>query len=64
MKKTNFKKVLSVFLTMLMVMSCWVFVAPETEALADTSSLDAAIAAYEGSGSASGYVVRSLKRRK
>ena len=24
----------------------------------------AAIAAYEGSGSASGYVVRSLKRRK
>ena len=29
MKKTNFKKVLSVFLTILMVMSCWVFVPGE-----------------------------------
>ena len=35
MKKTNFKKVLSVFLTILMVMSCWVWVAPnEVDAVA------------------------------
>ena len=38
MKKTNFKKALSVFLSVLMIMSCWVWVAP-TEAEAATTEV-------------------------
>ena len=30
MNKTNFKKVFSVFLSVLMILSCWVWVAPDT----------------------------------
>lgn len=49
MKNKRFKKALSVFLSILMIMSAWVWVAPEHAhaALADTTALDNAIAAYE-----------------
>ncbi len=40
MKKTNFKKALSVFLSVLMIMSCWVWVAPtEANAAVDQPSV-------------------------
>lgn len=53
MKNKFFKKSLSVIMAVLMLMSAWVWVAPEEvhiradAALADTTALDNAIAAYE-----------------
>ena len=37
MHKTNFKKVLSVFLSFLMILSCWVWVAPDTHTHANAA---------------------------
>ncbi len=38
MKKTNSKKALSLFLALVMILSCWVFVAPRTKALPATDT--------------------------
>ena len=54
MKKTNFKKALSVFLSVLMLMSCWVFVPGDhnsVSALSKTINLSALAAISNGSGS-------------
>ncbi len=48
MHKTNFKKVLSVFLSFLMILSCWVWVAPDTHTHAEAAGY--AVEYYYSSG--------------